>query len=132
MSERRATDTAGRQATTSPEELARAWAVAYAEQRDDDLVALAHPDIVLQPRRGQAKPEYHGIDGVRQWLSDIGTDRPPFERLTSDTLDEHRAIAEASMGDMRLVAVFEARDGLLVRVAVYLSDRKMLERLGVI
>ncbi|UUY05607.1 hypothetical protein LRS13_08835 [Svornostia abyssi] len=132
MSERRAPHAAGTHAARTPEELARAWAVAYAEQRDDDLVALAHPDIVLQPRRGQAEPEYHGVEGVRQWLSDIGADRPPFERLTSDTLDEHRAIAEASMGDMRLVAVFEARDGLLVRVAVYLSDRKMLERLGVI
>lgn len=132
MSDRRATHTAGERSTATPEELARAWSVAYAEQRDDDLLALVHPDIVLQPRRGQAAAEYHGVDGVRRYLSDIGANRPSFERLTSDTLDDRRAIAEASMGDTRLVAVFEAHDGLLVRVAVYLSDRKMLERLGVI
>jgi hypothetical protein len=54
----------------------RGWIDAYAESRDDDLVALAHPEVVLHPRRGQGEREYRGIDGVRRWLAAAGSPRP--------------------------------------------------------
>lgn len=113
-------------------DLARRWIDAYAEYRDDDLVELAHPEIVVHPRRGQGVQEYRGVDGVRRWLADVGTARPHLSVIAVEPLGERMAIATSSIEGVEVVAVFEARDDKILAVTVYLSDREMLERLGVI
>jgi len=113
-------------------QLARRWITAYSEHRDDDLVALAHPEIVVRPRRGQGARRYQGIDGVRRWLADAGDVRPEYGDLSIEPLDDRRVIAEGSLDGVTVVALIECRDDKVARVSVYLSDRELLERVGVI
>lgn len=116
----------------SPADIARAWVEAYREFRDDELLAMAHPDVALYPRRGQGLREYHGLDGVRAWLADVGTERPELEVTAAETLADGRALTETTIDGVGVIAVFELRDGLVASVRVYLSDRAMLQQLGLI
>jgi hypothetical protein len=117
---------------TTSAQLARAWIEAWRDFRDEDVIALAHPDIVLHPRRGQGERMYEGIDGVRRWLADVGSARPRITSLTIDSPSPGRAVAETKFEDFDVIAVFELRDERVAGVAAYLSDRELLEQLGVI
>jgi SnoaL-like protein len=116
----------------TPTDIAREWVNAYVEGRDEDLVALAHEEIVVRPRRGQGESEYHGIDGVRRWLQHVGKPPPPFRLGTVEPLDEERVLVEGTIDDVGVVAVFVVRDTKMAAVSTYVSDREMLERLGLI
>jgi hypothetical protein len=112
--------------------LTRRWIEAYAGYRDDDLLELAHPEIVLHPRHGQGTREYRGLDGVRNWLQDVGSSRPKIDTTTIEALSDGRVIAETTIEQVVVNAVFEFRDDRISSVSVYLSDRELLERLGLI
>jgi hypothetical protein len=113
-------------------DVARRWIEAYRDYRDDDLLALAHPQIVLRPRRGQGAREYLGLDGVRDWLDDVGSSRPRLSVIAVKALQDGRAVAETTLDDVEVIAVFEICDDKISAVSVYLSDCDMLEWLGVI
>ncbi len=119
-------------AGTSPEEIVRSWIEAYAAYRDGDLIELAHPEIVLRPRRGQGEREYHGVDGIRAWLHDVGDSRPELRVVSVDELADGRVVAETLIDGVEVIALFEVRDTRILAVSVYLSDRDMLERLGIL
>ena len=113
-------------------DLARRWIEAYGEYRDDDLIKLAHPEIVLRPRWGQGARKYRGLDGVRRWLAAVGSSRPDLSLVAVETLEDGRAIAESLIDGVEVIALFETRDAKIFAVSVYLSDRDMLQCLGVI
>jgi hypothetical protein len=112
--------------------LARRWIEAYGDYRDDDLIKLAHPEIVLRPRRGQGARDYHGLDGVRSWLADVGTSRPVLNLVAVAALEDGQVIAETLIDGIDVIALFDIRDDKIFGVSVYLSDRDMVQRLGMI
>ncbi len=69
---------------------------------------------------------------MRRWLAEVGTSRPDLSLVAVETLEDGRAIAETLIDGVEVIALFEARDDKIFAVSVYLSDRDMLERLGVI
>ena len=113
-------------------DVARRWIEAYRDYRDDDLIELAHPEIVLRPRRGQGEREYLGLEGVRDWLADVGSSRPKLDVVAVKALQDGRAVAETTIDGVEVIAVFEIRDDRISAVSVYLSTWDMLEWLGVI
>ena len=113
-------------------DLVRQWTAAYDEYRDTALFALAHPDIVIHPRRGQGATEYRGPVGLRQWLDAVGMGRPTLTVVSFEDLDDGRVIAESLIDDVSVIGVFEIRDEQVFSVAVYMSDREMLEQVGII
>ncbi len=113
-------------------DLVRRWIDAYRACRDDDLIELAHPEIVLRPRRGQGEHDYRGVDGVRRWLADVGTSRPETDTMGFETLEDGRVLAETQIDDAPVIALFEIRDDKVRSVSVYLSDRELLQHVGVI
>lgn len=106
------------------------WVSAYVDGRGDDLVALAHEDIVVRPRRGQGEPEYRGLDGVRDYVNAIGDPPPPFKLDTVETLDDGRVIACGSIDGVSVVAVFEICDQNVIAVTSYVTDRELLHEIG--
>jgi hypothetical protein len=113
-------------------DLVRRWIDAYSEGRDDDLLQLAHPEIVVRPRRGHGAAEYQGIDGVRRWLADIGTARPEPKYAALERLATARVIAAALFDGVEVTALFDIRDRKIFTLSVYLSDRRTLDALGII
>lgn len=94
------------------------------------MVALAHEDIVVHPRRGRGEPEYRGLDEVRDCLTAIGDAPPPFRLDTVEALDDGRVIACGSIDGVSVVAVFETCDQKVIAVTAYVSDRELLHDLG--
>ena len=122
-----------RMGNTEPVEVVRGWIDAYNSGRDDQLVALAHPDVVLRPMRFHGQREYHGIEGVHRLLADIATNRPKFICDDLEALDAHRVLAEGSLQDVGpAINLYHVRDGKIASVQGYLSDRPVLEQLGII
>ena len=120
---------------SSAESLAvvRRWIDAYNAGRDDELVALAHPDVVLRPMRFHGQREYRGIEGVERVLVDIATNRPTFICHNLEALDENRVLAEGSLQDAgTAINVYHVLDGKIASVQGYLSDRSVLEQLRII
>ena len=111
--------------------LARRWLDAYAAHRDDEMLELAHPQIVVRPRRGQGQREYRGLSGVRRWLAEAETRHVP-ENLTITPTDDGRALVELEVDDVPIVAVIAFRDDRVADVTVFLSDSGMLRSLGAI
>ena len=108
--------------------LARRWVDAYAGRRDEEMLELAHPEIVIRPRRGQGRREYAGL---RSWLADAETRHVPDDLRITAT-DDGRPILELEVDDVPIVAVLSFRDDKVAEVQVYLSDRDLLRRLGAI
>lgn len=118
---------------TEPLDVVRRWIDAYNGGDDDGLLALAHDDVVLRPMRFHGRREYRGIDGVRRLLVDIAANRPRFICEDLEALDATRVLAEGSLQDVGpAVNVYEVRDGKVASVHGYLSDRPVLEHLGII
>lgn len=114
---------------TAATELVLEWICAYYEQRDDDLVALAHPEVEIRPRAGQGERLYTGLDGVRRWLADT-TPRSDITAFTVAELPDGRVLAEATLEGIDVVGVFELCDERIRAVTMYISDRRILEELG--
>jgi hypothetical protein len=112
--------------------LARLWIDAYGAYRDEDLIALAHPQITLRPRRGQGARDYHGLDGVRCWLADVGTSRPELSLVSVEELEDGQLIAATVLEGVDVIALFEIRDEKIFCVSVYLSDLDTVRHLGII
>jgi hypothetical protein len=111
-------------------ELVCAWIDAYYTHRDDDVIGLAHPDIEVRPRVGHGRRLYCGIDGVRSWLEFTRPERSVIESYSTVLLDDGRVLAEATLGDVDVTALFEVRAEKIACVTMYISDRDLLEQLG--
>ncbi len=110
-------------------DVVRSWVSAYVAARGEDMVAVAHEEIVVRPRVGQGERVYHGHDGIRAWLACLGTP-PPFQLQTVEELDDGRVVVEGTIDTDTIVALFQLRDQRIVAVVSYVSDRELLERLG--
>jgi hypothetical protein len=116
--------------------LAHRWINAFNLRDADELLAVAHPDIVLRPLRWGVKSEYRGHPGVREWLATIQAS-PEATSVTPDTVrpvGPARVVVEGSIdgADARFVALYTIRDERLLEVRAYMSDRELLEQLGVL
>lgn len=107
-----------------------AWIDAYYSGRDDDLVALAHPDVEIHPRAGMGDRLYVGVAGVRKWLTDTSANRSRIVEFTTGLLPDGRVLAESSLDGTPVCAIFELRDERIVNVAMYVSDPEMLRHIG--
>lgn len=118
---------------SDPADVVRRWIDAYNGGRDDELVALAHPDVVLRPMRFHGEREYRGIDGVQRLLADIATNRPRFICRELEPLDGERVLAEGALEDVgEAINIYAVRDGRIASVHGYLSDRSILQELGIV
>lgn len=72
------------------------------------------------------------MDGIRAWLHDVGDSRPELRVVAVDELADGRVVAETLIDGVEVIALFEVRDTRIPAVSVYLSDRDMLERLGIL
>lgn len=113
-------------------QLVQQWIDAYYTYRDDDLRALAHPEIEIRPRAGHGERLYTGADGVERWLTDAGPVRTPVTAFSTGMLDDGRVLAEATVDGMAVVGIFEVRDARIAKVAMFVSDRALLETIGAI
>jgi hypothetical protein len=114
-----------------PPEVIRRWLRALNARDLDGLLALAHPEIVVRPLRFGVRAEYHGHEGIGEWVAAA----PAGPRISSDlmrVLAPGRVLVEGRIDglDERFVAIFELRDGLILDARAYLSDRDLLEQLG--
>lgn len=113
-------------------QLVQDWIDAYYTHRDADLRALAHPEIEIRPRAGMGERRYTGLDGVDRWLADAGPDRSPITEFSIGMLDDGRVLAEATLDGTPVVGLFDVRDERVAKVAMYVSDRDLLETIGAI
>lgn len=116
--------------TRDPQELVRRWIDAYNAADEAELLDLAHPEIVFRPVRAGADPEYHGHDGIRQWVRQLARTRHRLRIDTLSVLGDHLVAEGALDEEMPWVAVFEIRDGHVIFAQGYYSDRESLSRLG--
>lgn len=110
--------------------LVSAWIDAYYTHRDAEMIPLAHPDIEILPRAGQGDHLYCGIEGVERWLEDTRLRRSRIDHYTLEALPDGRVLGEATLEGLDVLALFEFRDDRIARVAMYITDREMLVRLG--
>jgi hypothetical protein len=121
---------------TDPIELAQRWIEAFNARDADELLAVAHPEIVLRPLRWGVRSEYRGHAGVREWFAAIEAS-PEATTVTPDRLrlfGRDRVVVEGEIDgvDARFVALYALRDDRLAEVHAYMSDREMLEQLGLL
>jgi hypothetical protein len=112
--------------------LTRRWLDAYAAHRDDEMLELAHPAIVVRPRRGQGRREYRGISGVKRWLAEADVSRYVPDDLTIRATRDGRSMVELTVEGVPIVAMLDFREDKVSGVNVYLSDRGLLESLDAI
>jgi ketosteroid isomerase-like protein len=66
----------------------------------DEFVALHDPSCEIQPLLAAVAGDYHGHDGVREWLDDLFGAFPDF----SIRLDEVRELGDRTLGAARIRA----------------------------
>lgn len=115
-------------------DLVQRWLVAFNSRSVADLLALAHPEIVVRPLRWVQEREYRGHDGVRRWVDDLKAS-PYASTLTVTSIqltDSGLVVAEGTLDSdpVPFTGLFEIRDGLLLTVRSYMSDRELLAKLG--
>jgi ketosteroid isomerase-like protein len=66
----------------------------------DEFVALHDPSCEIQPLLAAVAGDYHGHDGVREWLDDLFGAFPDF----SIRLDEVRELGDRTLGAARISA----------------------------
>jgi ketosteroid isomerase-like protein len=112
------------------------WLVAYNQRDLGELLVLADPDIVVRPLRWVARREYRGHDGVREWIADVEAEPDSREVDTHaiGQLSDGRIIVEGMLQDAEssFTSIYEVRDGRIAALHGYLSQRRLLEEIGVL
>jgi ketosteroid isomerase-like protein len=121
---------------SDPIELVDHWIQGFNARDEERVLAVAHPEIVLRPMRWVPRAEYRGHDGVREWLRDVAASANATT-VTVDTvrlLSDGRVVVEGALDDQtaRFVGLYAFRDARIVAVRAYLSDRELLEHLGIL
>lgn len=117
-------------------ELVQRWLTAFNSRDVTGLLAAAHPEIVLRPLRWVPGREYRGHEGVRRWVDDLEAS-PHASTLTTLSIKQDESgliVAEGTIDSdpVSFAALFEVRDGRLVSVRSYMSDRALLTDLGLV
>ena len=124
----------------SVEALARGFVEAFNQRDAEALVALAHPRIVFRPSTliGRRRT-YNGHDGLRRWIAELLATRLDVQARVREirplrprgflVLSKVR-IDEELIADAAMIAV--VHEGKIVEAHSYLSDERMLGRLGMI
>jgi ketosteroid isomerase-like protein len=108
------------------------WIAAFRARRDGELLQLAAEDLVIRPRPGRGSGIYEGRAGLRRYLADVAPFRGPFEVAEVTDVADGRVLVEYVVDGVTVASIFTVRDGQIAEIAVYLSDRELLERTGVI
>jgi ketosteroid isomerase-like protein len=121
---------------TDPIEPIRRWLEGFNARDVERMVAVAHPEIELRPMRWVQRAEYRGHAGVRQWLADI-TASGHDSTVSAETIrsaPDGRIVVEGAVSDDggRFIALYEVRDDRIASVRAYLSDRELLEHVGLL
>jgi len=114
---------------------------AFNRRDADGLVALANESIEFHPTAlvGERR-SYHGHDGLRRWVSDLGSSRIKHQVRVREirVLDESRflVLSEVLLDDevvapsAMLTRLTDA--GLIAEAQAYLTDEHLLTQLGVV
>ena len=117
-------------------ELVQRWLTAFNSRNVAELLAAAHPDIVLRPLRWVACREYRGHEGVRRWVDDLKASphASTLKPVSIQQLESGLVVAEGTLDGepVSFTVLFEVHDGLLVSVRSYMSDRELLAELGLV
>lgn len=121
--------------------IGRAFTDAFNRRDADGLVALAHPAIEFCPTElVGSRRAYHGHDGLRQWVADLGESPIKHQVRVQDVraLDAKRflLLSQVVLGDelispSAMLAHIDER-GAIVKAHAYLTDERMLAQLGAI
>jgi ketosteroid isomerase-like protein len=111
----------------------------------DAFVAFHDPDCEIQPLLAAVAGDYHGCEGVREWLDDLFGAFPDFSIRLDDVLDAgdrtlartrisahsaHGMDSSAPMIDQLSWVLSEIRDGRVIRWATFRTEREALEAAG--
>jgi hypothetical protein len=100
------------------------------------MLAVAHREIVLRPMRLGMLAEYHGHDGVRAWLAAVCASpvQPTVTVSRMRLLPGGRVAVEGKLAglEMDFVGLYEVGENRIATVRGYMSDRELLEQLGVL
>lgn len=122
------------------EAIAQSFIEAFNRRDAESLVALADPEIEFHPTPlVHAHSKYHGHDGLRRWLEEIGASGIGHRVRLRDvrTLDESHflVLSDVLIDDEPvspltiLVRLSEAKE--IVEVHAFLSDEQTLAQVGV-
>ena len=117
-------------ADSSGESLGRQFVEASNRRDPDGLVAVSHPQIEFYPTgAGGTGRSYHGHDGLRAWVDELGSGQPRHEARIRDVeeIDDRRVVVScevimdgAVITPSTMIGVIA--DSLLIEVRGYLTD----------
>ena len=122
-------------------EIVRDWVQAVIREDVEKVLEGLDPEIVARVHDLPDVPEYHGLDGMAQWLADWETawkswNWEPQGFVPKDDLvvASLLTVATGHTSDVevrRLTgAVFKLRDGKTIELDYYASNREALEAVG--
>lgn len=121
--------------------IGRSFIEAFNRRDPQGLIDLCDPDIEFHPTSlvGE-RTVYRGHDGLRQWVSELRTAMIQHQVRVLDVraLDENRLVVLSEvlvdgeqLSPSAMVATL-SQAGKIVEAHAYLSDRQLLERLGLV
>lgn len=124
---------------SEPVRIARAYVAAYNDRDLEAMLALQDPDVVSYPSRLFGHRPHTGHAGVREWWKTMVASGRWYDVAVTEirqlSPDRVAALGEIRDHGERLSpwgVVVRIRDGLIVESHSYLSDKELLDELGVL
>ena len=122
---------------SAAETLIRRWADAINARDLDVLLELAHPDIELYPLQFGVSGDFHGADGVREWV-DAFRKWDPGHQVRIEGVRTLESGRVALFGTIMIEGepsspyslIGELEEGKIRSMRSYPSDEDTLEKLG--
>jgi ketosteroid isomerase-like protein len=119
-------------------EIARQIDFAFNRQDVNHLLGLLYPEVEWIPTMAVLEGRvYHGHDGVRRWIEDLGADWELFEQYTEEVYDLGDRVlvlggwrTRGVEGVNRPAWLYHFRQGKIVRLETYIDRAEALETLG--
>ena len=117
-------------------ELIQRWLEGFNTRDIEGMLAVADPEIVMRPMRWVPRSEYRGHEGLRAWFADVLASGNA-STVTVDAIEllaDGRIAVEGTLSEEAtpFVGLYEIGGERIVAVQGYLSERALLERLGVL
>lgn len=128
-------------AAVAPHELVSSWVDAFNAKDLEGMLALLDSDVRFHPLRlGGLDGSYRGHEGVQRWFAELTRRRYEHVILVSDVhgSGDDKVLAVGALrlaGNLEIApfcALHRIVDGVIAAAHHYLSDRAMLEQVGLI